>query len=424
MADSNEPDLRQPLTSRGFTALATPVLAIRVAGAASTLLLGIAVGRRLGVVEAGVLFTGLAVAVVGATVGRLGLDQAALRLVGAADGRTDRTWTRTFTPPAVIGSALICATLFLVAPPLARFLDGPELEPTLRTAALAVIPMAINAVQINIMRGQGQPVLAEVFRPLGPNGLALPAILTVTTAASAMGCLAGSYAVFAFVGVGINLRKGQGQPPVLRPHTVLRVALSLLVIALVQVVLNQTNVIVLAANSTSDHVARYSAAVRITRTMAMVLASIVAIAAPRFAALHAKGDHEGLSALGRRTAQLGTIAGLPILVIFLVAPAPLLGLFGTGFESGDAAVRILAIGQFANLAVGPVTYLLTMTGREARALLALVIAAGVNLFLVLILTPAFEETGAALATAVSLIVNNGLGVWFVRRELGFWNLPT
>ncbi|NNC93541.1 MAG: hypothetical protein HKN80_13745, partial [Acidimicrobiia bacterium] len=149
----------------------------------------------------------------------------------------------------------------------------------------------------------------------------------------------------------------------------------------------------------------------------------IAIAAPRIAAHHASANYGEIAHIGRRTALLASAATLPVLIVLVTIPGPLLGLFGSGFDGGDTALRILALGQFANVSVGAVGYLLVMTGRESRALKALTIGAATNLVLAFALIPPLDASGAALAAALALLVNNAVGLWFVRRELGFWSLP-
>ena len=82
-------------------------------------------------------------------------------------------------------------------------------------------------------------------------------------------------------------------------------------------------------------------------------------------------------------------------------------------------LRILAFGQLINVATGSVGYLLSMTGHERLLRNTVLIAAVVSLGGGLTLIPAFGLTGAALATATGLAVQNLLCVWQVRRVLGF-----
>ena len=67
---------------------------------------------------------------------------------------------------------------------------------------------------------------------------------------------------------------------------------------------------------------------------------------------------------------------------------------------------ILAIGQLVSVSAGSVSSLLNMTGHERDTMQGLMIAASLNLVLNLLLTPRWGATGAAVATAVTLIVWN------------------
>ena len=94
----------------------------------------------------------------------------------------------------------------------------------------------------------------------------------------------------------------------------------------------------------------------------------------------------------------------------------LLAVFGSDFGRGRLALTILVLGQVVNVAAGHVGVLMTMTGHEKRVAATVGASAACNAVLNLILIPRFGIDGAAAATAISLVLWNGVTlVWVIKH---------
>jgi O-antigen/teichoic acid export membrane protein len=80
---------------------------------------------------------------------------------------------------------------------------------------------------------------------------------------------------------------------------------------------------------------------------------------------------------------------------------------------------ILAIGQIVNAVVGPIGFILTMTGRQKLNLVNSICLASSNVALNLIFIPKYGMNGAALATTLSIASTNILRVVEVKILYGF-----
>ncbi|WP_161796802.1 lipopolysaccharide biosynthesis protein [Halomonas sp. HG01] len=154
-----------------------------------------------------------------------------------------------------------------------------------------------------------------------------------------------------------------------------------------------------------------------------ILIVINAIFPPRFASLHREGNILALGRLARQGALLGVAIAAPLLLVCLLVPGWVLGLFGSEFPQAAPLLRILALAQLINVATGSVNFLLNMTGHEAlmRNIALICNAIGLSMFFVLI--PLFGPLGAAMALAFVLVVQNLVALYFVWRKLGIWTLP-
>jgi O-antigen/teichoic acid export membrane protein len=178
------------------------------------------------------------------------------------------------------------------------------------------------------------------------------------------------------------------------------------------------DVLVLSLFVSPWHIATYFAATRIIQVVNLVPFAAMVGTAHRFAAAHARGDRAGLQQLNNQV----SVATFAIAVVSVAAIVPLghwlLEMFGNGYESGYAALLILAVGVVARIAAGPAEDVLNMTGNGALSASTYFGAVVVNVALNLALIGPFGITGAAVATSVAL---TGRAVWLslaVRRRLG------
>jgi len=104
----------------------------------------------------------------------------------------------------------------------------------------------------------------------------------------------------------------------------------------------------------------------------------------------------------------------------LAVGAPwLLALFGKGFASGTAELRLLLLGQ-AVLMLGATTpELLGMTGHERAMQHLNTLAIAAYTPLLCLLAWLWEGEGAALANLFAALVSGAGALWLARRWLGF-----
>lgn len=166
-------------------------------------------------------------------------------------------------------------------------------------------------------------------------------------------------------------------------------------------------------------VALFASAMRTAMLTSFVLVAVNSIAAPKFAAMHRKGDMEGLRRSAILSVRMMLVAAVPALIFMLLMPEWLMGLFGAEFQAAAPALMILALGQFVNIATGSVGYLLSMSGHERLLRFNAFIGAGLAVGLGVVLIPSYGLIGAAISTAVSIAVQNLLCAYQVRSVLGF-----
>src|SRR5690606_31472638 len=101
----------------------------------------------------------------------------------------------------------------------------------------------------------------------------------------------------------------------------------------------------------------YSVAVRVAVLTSVTLNAVNTIIAPKFAGLYAQGDRVALAGVVRGTTRLLILIATVTTVPLLLFSPLILQLFGAEFVGATSALRILILGQFMNLAAGPVGFL-------------------------------------------------------------------
>jgi O-antigen/teichoic acid export membrane protein len=180
----------------------------------------------------------------------------------------------------------------------------------------------------------------------------------------------------------------------------------------------QLDVIMLGLLASDAQTGVYKVAAQASLIVPIVLQAATPVFAPHTAGLHARMDHARLQRqIGRATGLIFLISLLPTALFVAFGAHILAGVFGPAYATGHLPFAILCLAQLGNVACGFTGLLLEMTGRERDATAG--VAGGVltNLVLNLVLIPPYGMAGAAVATAVGLLVWNMLLVVSIRRRL-------
>jgi O-antigen/teichoic acid export membrane protein len=103
------------------------------------------------------------------------------------------------------------------------------------------------------------------------------------------------------------------------------------------------------------------------------------------------------------------LSTLPVFLVFFLFPRISISLtFGSQYTAGGAALSVLVLGFLINIAVGPAQQTLSSIGDTRSIMYASVFAAGLNIVLNFLFIPQYLYLGAAIATAISYGVLQGL----------------
>lgn len=408
---------------------AAVALVLKVLGAGLAFLFNLVLARTLGAEGAGLYFLALTVTTIATVFGRIGLDNTLLRFTAANASVGDWSAVKGVYVKgmklAFTASFVSAVVVFVFAPVLAdRVFQKPELAIPMRWMSLAVVPMSVLILHAELLKG-----LKRIRDSLVVFGVGVPAI-----SLTSLLLFGGSYGVkgvawayvsgailTAFLGATLwhmatpQLQKVSAS---FRTNVLLKSSIPLFWVASLNMLVNWTATFALGIWGTKEEVGLFSMASRTAMLTSLILMSVNSISAPKFAELYKKKDMDALGATARNTAKLMTVVASPLLLLFLIAPQWVMGMFGEEFQKGGILLSILAIGQFVNVATGSVGYLLMMSGNEKLMRNNVAFVAVISVVLNTFLVPLYGPFGAAIATAVCLSSQNLIAAYMVNSRLG------
>ncbi len=422
-----------PLTDGGLrTFLVRGVLgsgALKVAQALLSLVLAILLARILGPEGYGVYTFAFSLATVLAIPAQMGLPTLVVREMpryhlneewGLLRGLLRRA------NQAVLGFTILL--MLAAAVVLWLFGEADEAQRMTIAWALLLVPLiALGGLRSAALRGlhkvvQGQ--FSELLRPAFFVALTVVALLTGALGPPQAMALHSLAAFLSFsVGVVLLLRvlppAVRNAVPAYETRTWVKSILPLSLLAGMQVIDAQADILMLALFTTNEEVGIYRVAAQGAGLVAFTLTVVNMVIAPQISHQYHDGNMANLQRMVTWSSRAILITSLPVATAFIFFGAPILSvLFGVEYAAGSTALAILCLGQLVNVATGSVGYLLNMTGYEKDTVRVVMVTVFVNIVLNLALIPLFGIEGAASATALSLATRNILLYRQVRKRLG------
>jgi stage V sporulation protein B len=360
---------------------------------------------------------------------RFGMDMAAVRRVAIEVGKGEpgraRAIVRLAIGIAASVSAVVGAIVFLAAGPIGNLLNVPSAS--VQAAAVGLIFVAVAQVYLGGSRGLkimrhtlyaywiGQSIGWIVIT------LAMWSLIGQTVAVTAW-----AYAlswVFATLVAFVSWQRvtapfphmsaEAGEAKALASYGAPRAPAALLSQALFY-----TDLAVLSHYlGNNPEVSEYAAAIRIAQALVLFLTAVSYMFSPFVADLHERGERERLNDLFKQITRWTLAGTIPLLLLFMIAPASVLALFGESYDAGTAWLRVLLIGQAVNVSVGAAGFILIMVKRTGWDLTVYALSFVLDLTLAITLIGSLDmgAMGAAIAQATALVVSNALRLYLVWR---------
>jgi O-antigen/teichoic acid export membrane protein len=431
LLNPDEPDLRVRISRDAAGTLTLRATTLGLAFVASVLL-----ARLLGPEGYGAYAYAFTWVTVLGVLALMGLDRLLVREIVTYRARGAwgpmRGFLRRANQAALVGAIALASLVALATWALGGL--GSETMSALWVAVILLPLIVLNRIRQLTLQGLDYVVLGQV-----PEALIQPVLLIAmvvggfvlldgdVSAAGAMGMAAAAAGVSLIVGRRLVRRLLPGPVRVARPEyetsAWVRSALPLLVMGLLMIVSSRVGILMLGPIRGPEDTGVYAVVQRMAEFIPFFMIGLGPVLSPIIARLHVEGDLERLERVVTRSALAVFLVTLPIALALIGFGHQVLTLFGPEFTQGHTALAILVVGQLVNVATGMVSVVLIMTGHERDATVAAGVGALASVLLSAVLIPSWGIEGAAVAAATSMVLWNGLAVFYVHRRLGIHTMP-
>jgi O-antigen/teichoic acid export membrane protein len=424
------------LAARDNAALQTvAAFGIKVFGAIFSFSFNFLMARHFGPTGIGQYSLAITTLTICSTISLVGMDYILIRRVSGdvkfghlevALGTLKAVSTAIFVN-AIVATAVL---QYLIIPVLANLKHSTSDLLVLKSVVVGVLPFALMRVVSSGLRATGKVLLAQSLDGPFPMLMAVSAMLVLlglgrrSSPEEAALIYVASMAVSVSLGAYVQLRIFSSWPRAedvpIRP--ILAQGWRILLAVLSNLLVEWVIIFTLAASWSTEEVGRYRAAWLIASTFNLLVVAFDAVSGPRIAAAFRRNEIDEIGLMWRQSVVVILVLASPLLLVSTVFPRELLGLFGSEFERGPIALRILIVGQVVNLITGPVGSILIMTGRERWSLAIAVGGLISTILLAVIFIPMFGLTGAAVVSTLSVVLQN-LCTWviaYVSVGVRFW----
>jgi len=405
-------------------------LIIKVTSAILAFGVSVLLARMLGPEGYGVYAFALAVITILSLPAHMGLPQLIVRETARAHSKND--W------PAILGvwkwatKVSVVISLFIV---LVVFLVFLISQKSIRMEALLIGSMLIPTIALsNIrsasLRGLRHIVLGQLPESLfKPGAMIVILILVLALPGSSISPQESIFAYFissfvSFLIGAIFLLVAQGtsrkefKPRIESPKNLYASIFPLAMVAGLQLINNQADILVMGIFRTDSEVGVYRAVFQTALLVVFGLQALNQVLQPHFARLHSLGETKKLERLVRYSTRAITLLAIPPVLLFVFFGGPILEhIFGAPYRSGAIALAVLAAGQGVKALMGTSISLLIMSGNEKITARLGLLAVVVNLVLNVILVPIWGGSGAAVATFVSIVFWRSASTYWIKNYL-------
>jgi len=198
----------------------------------------------------------------------------------------------------------------------------------------------------------------------------------------------------------------------------LKISTPLLFVSGFQIVISKSDVVVVGTMLGSNEASLYNAGSRTARLLTFILSAFNSISAPMISEYWTKNDINSLESLMSYTVKMVFWPSLCVYIILSIFSEQILSIFGPRFTSVWPILIIVGLGQLFHALTGPVGYLLSLTDNENVSAEIFGISAIINVILSVAFVSAMGLIGAALATTISIVIQNILLVMMVSSRVG------
>lgn len=408
------------------------VLAGTVFSSFSKLLERVIIGRALSPEAYGEVSIGLAIMTLGATASLVGLDQGIPRYMSRFDREREVRGVWLTGVVIAVGTGTAVSVALLVGSDFVASLVTDQANDRLLSLFFLSIPLIVG-LDAGICGLQGmehtryRTYIEDLLYPVSR------IVLLLVLLAVGMGVLAAGFAyliaaMLAFLGSHVLLNRLMPLRGSFDLHAseMMRFSAPLLIAGILDMLLVQTDTLMLGYFRPSAEVGLYNAAYPLAYGVTMLLTAFGFIYYPMISRLDADDEGAEIAVIYRIVAKWVFVLTFPLVVVFVVFPSDVLAVFfGTSYAAGGTALAILTVGFFISTATGRNRHTISALGYSKVLMVTSLVAFTLNVVLNLLLIPRYGSTGAAVTSTASNFALNVIliGVLYSWFDISLFSKP-
>lgn len=310
-------------------------------------------------------------------------------------------------------------------------LEEPDLETPLFLMLFVLLPLTISDIYSTVIKGHKKiwqdSAINELLPILTiPIGIIIFLIFDVEIDVVSVAALYAFSKIVKFIGSRIYLTKlfsFKGRTKFIT-GPMLKMALPLLLVSGSGIMIANIDKIMLGYLEDSEATGLYSVALRLSLFMIFFLQVTNSAIAPKLASMYKKKKIKDINIMVKRvTIFLILVSGI-LALGFIFFGNYILGIWGEEFKVAYTTLLVLAAGQFVNNSTGCAGVLLVMCGEEKLHGKISLLSLAINLVLNYILISSHGILGAAIATSITITLENIIKVIYAKTRLGILTIPT
>jgi O-antigen/teichoic acid export membrane protein len=396
------------------------LLAVAINFAAQVLMV-----RYLTTSDYGALGYALSVITMLQTICMLQLQEVVARFVPIYHEREDYArllGTLVLTVCTVMLTSGLLIVLFFAWPQMMRhYMSHESLPIRMLSIMIFLLPIqAIDAVFLSLFASFSSSKSIFIRRHLLAPGLILIAVALMITLHAKVTFLAYGYILANIIGIAaysymlVRLLRRLGllehlhfSQMIVPVKEIFGYSFPVLSSSLVSMTLTSAGVFLLGYFHTTVEVAKFRAVLPAAQLNNTVLISFTTLYAPLAARLFAKNDYDGINKLYWRTAVWMAVLTFPIFAATFCIAQPLVEfVFGHRYAASGPILALLSLGFYFNVALGFNGLTVKILGKLRYTVVINLLAAFINIGLLLLLIPRYGAMGAAIGTTATMIVHN------------------
>ncbi len=402
--------------------------------AVSALLISILLTRILDVASVGGYFLAISLIMIFSMMSQFGLNTTVVRIIGSSTEEEKNSVLRKtiIKMLGVVISLSAFVSFFFMSDAVVLFLERftslALISASIYIIGLLVLSTAIRMFLAEVFRGFGDIRRASLYQRILPNILMLSVLFLIYAVEYEID-LQTVFSILLLVNIfllismfiplkgKLNTLSGSDNLPM---GNLLSSSASIAASQTCQLMFMQIPLWVLGATYIPEDIANYGVAFRLAALVSLPLLIANNVIMPHVAKHHAAKNEHGLNALIQNTVTVTSLVSLFLLAVYgFFGEQILTMLFGSEYALAYLILFIIGFGQAVNVFSGSPAIVLAMAGKEIYVLYSNLFASIIVFIASTIVVPIYGALGAALVTALGLIVVNVILSYYCYKVLGY-----